>query len=128
MELLNAESNPSGLSKVRKFDVNALKHEFYKALRSVEQTDHINYMEQAIRASLKDNNLRIAILKKLLPDLSETEIGVNLINVVRHLDDKDKIDMINQDDLISKDKVLNNDSDLINKDKIVDVKISKEGE
>lgn len=76
-------NNPSGVSKTDKLSNRNWRWDFFQAMRSIEKEKKIDYMREAILASLNDNNLRAQILKKILPDLSESEVTQRVLNIIR---------------------------------------------
>jgi hypothetical protein len=57
--------------------------EFLKALKQVEKSERVNYLEVALRKSLRSKDLMKSILNKMLPDLSKTDLGGEVLKTLQ---------------------------------------------
>jgi len=81
-------TNPSGRSKSANLKTRDFKYEFWKAMKEVEGEKRKTLMKHTVEMAFQNPEVLKSVINKMLPDLSESDAGQNLINIIRHLSDE----------------------------------------
>jgi len=75
--------NPKGKPKGRKSGFT--KEEFLKAVRDVEQVKGKNLLRHYVRRALEDDRVLMALMNKVLPDLTQADLGPEVQDIVKEI-------------------------------------------